>query len=328
MTNFFDILAVGNAIVDYLVRVDDAFLQEFKIEKSSYGLVNEAISDSFIAKLPETYKVSAGGAAANTVAAISSLGGSSAFVGCVKDDPIGEIFNNSMTKVGVALEYQSLSTIPGTGRSIIMITPDAARTMRTYLGASIYVTPAILPVESIKRSKILMLEGYFFDPENAFNTNIEAAKIAKTAGNKVVLAASDKFCVDRNYPKFAPFIKEYVDIYIANSVEAMATAKAETVAESISYLRDMVDILVITMGPKGSVVVQNGVESFVPPDRVSNIIDSTGAGDLYAAGILFGQAKGLDIVKSARLGSICAGSIIQQIGARPDKQIRDLAAFL
>lgn len=325
MTKTFDVLAVGNAIVDYLVRVDDAFLQEFALEKNSYGLVDEAMSDAFIAKLPKTQKVEAGGAAANSIAALASMGCDAAFVGCVKQDPVGSIFCDSMTSVGVHLDCQIDHSVPGTGRSIIMITPDASRTMRTYLGASIHVCADSLPERTIASAKIVLLEGYFFDPDNVFNANIAAAKIAKAAGNQVALAASDKFCVERNHSKFAPFIKEYVDIFIANKVEAMATARADSVEESIAYLKDLVRTAVITMGPEGSIVVQDGQEHFVPPPQVDSIVDSTGAGDLYAAGLLCGLARGKSIEGSAKLGSACAGRILQQIGARLSTTDGDLA---
>ena len=325
MTKTIDVLAIGNAIVDYFVKVDEPFLQGFGLEKSSYGLVDEAMSDAFIARLPKTQKVAAGGAAANSIAALATMGCRAAFIGCVKNDPVGIIFRDSMTSVGVHLECEPHNSVPGTGRSIVMITPDASRTMRTYLGASVHVNPELLSEKTIANAKMVMLEGYFFEPNNAFNTNVAAAKMAKAAGGKVVLCASDKFCVEASYSKFAPFIKEYVDIYIANKAEAIATAKTDTVEAAVAYLKDMVPTAVITLGQEGSIVVQDGQEHFVPPPQIDDIVDSTGAGDLYAAGLLYGQVLGLDIVESAKCGSECAGKILQQIGARLSGQISEIS---
>ncbi len=322
-TTYYDVVGIGNAIVDVLAKVGDRFLSERDLPKSCMTLLNAQDAGKIYADIVPEREVS-GGSAANTVAGLASLGGAPAFIGKVHDDELGQEFTRDIGAAGVDFFTAPLNEGPVTGRSIVLVTPDAMRSMFTYLGANTHLSVDDVDENIIKSSRITYLEGYIFDYEQGFDIAEKAAKIAKDNGRQVAFSLSDVSCVNGKQAKFIEFIKNYVDILFANDAEIRALFSKDDFYECLDLIKPMVDIAAITRGAKGSVIVNGRTKTFVEAETVENVVDTTGAGDLYAAGFLFGLTKGRSLGTCAMIGSIAAAEIITHYGARPEVSLRGL----
>ena len=320
-----DIVGIGNAIVDVLTTTDDSLLERLSLKKGSMTLIDEN-------KAKELYEITtnriqrSGGSVANSLACIAELGGRAAFIGRVRNDNLGEIFTEEISKTGTIFKTPSSSFGPSTARCIIFITPDAQRTMCTYLGASVLLEPNDLDLSAVKKAKILYLEGYLWDNSAAKSAFIKAAEIAKNSGRKVALSLSDSFCVIRHRESFVKLVADYVDILFANEDEITTLYKTSSLNAAIEKLKNKCDLAAITIGEKGSILISNGKERNIDPFIFGKAIDTTGAGDLYAGGFLKGLADGLEPEISAKIGSICAGHIVTQLGSRSNTNLLQLVS--
>ncbi len=320
----YDVTGIGNAIVDIIGRCDDAFLKKINKAKGAMQLVEaDEIARIYTLMGPAT-EVS-GGSAANTIAGVGSFGGRAGFIGKIADDEFGRIFAHDIRSQGVAFNGKPTKGGAPTSRSLILVTPDGERTMNTFLGVSTEFESGGLDSELISASAILYLEGYLFDRPHAKQAFREAVAIAKASDRKVALTLSDAFCVDRHREEFLDLIRSGIDILFANEKEIASlyeTSDFEAAANNVS--RDA-KLTVLTRSEKGSVVVIGSERVTIAAEPVSNVVDTTGAGDLYAAGFLFGQSRGLSFEISGRLASIAAAEIISHIGARPLTPLDTLA---
>ena len=320
-----DIVGIGNAIVDVLTTTDDSLLERLSLKKGSMTLIDEN-------KAKELYEITtnriqrSGGSVANSLACIAELGGRAAFIGRVRNDNLGEIFTEEISKTGTIFKTPTSSIGPSTARCIIFITPDAQRTMCTYLGASVLLEPNDLDLSAVKKAKILYLEGYLWDNSAAKRAFIKAAEIAKNSGRKVALSLSDSFCVIRHRESFVKLVADYVDILFANEDEITTLYKTSSLNAAIEKLKNKCDLAAITIGEKGSILISNGKERNIDPFIFGKAIDTTGAGDLYAGGFLKGLADGLEPEISAKIGSICAGHIVTQLGSRSNTNLLQLVS--
>ena len=321
----FDVLAIGNAIVDIIARTDDALLAQMGVEKGAMTLVDTARALAIYERMGQTVETS-GGSAGNTAAGVVSLGGRGAYVGKVSRDHLGEVFRHDITALGVHYETAPLGGEPPTARCMILVTPDGERSMNTYLGACVELGPEdideALPAESL----VTYFEGYLWDPPRAKDAILKAARAAHAAGREVAMTLSDPFCVHRYRAEFLDLLRSgTVDIVFANEAEALALYETSVLEEALHRLgEDTRRLAVVTRGPEGCVVVEKASRTAYPATVVPDVADTTGAGDLFAAGFLRGYTAGLDHARSARLGAIAAGHIIAQIGPRPMQPLRDL----
>ena len=318
-----DIVGIGNAIVDVLTTTDDSVLERLSLNKGSMTLIDAN-------KAKELYEITtnriqrSGGSVANSLACIAQLGGKTAFIGRVRNDELGEIFTKEISTTGTIFKTPTSSVGPSTARCIIFITPDAQRTMCTYLGASVLLEPRDLDFSAVREAKILYLEGYLWDNPAAKDAFIKAAEIAKNAGRKVALSLSDSFCVNRHRESFVKLVKNHIDILFANEDEIKALYKTSSLNTAIEELKKTCDLAAITIGKKGSILISSGKEINIDPFIFGKAIDTTGAGDLYAGGFLKGLADGLKPEISAKIGSICAGHIVTQLGSRSNTDLLNL----
>ena len=324
MSDRFDVVGIGNAIVDILARCDDAFLATHGASKGHMRLVDEEEISRIYDAVGPAIEIS-GGSAANTIAGIASLGSATAYIGKVADDEFGRIFAHDIRAAGVFYETPPAQSGLPTARSLVLVTPDGERTMNTFLGVSPELGTTEIDADTIAGGKILYLEGYLFDQPAAKAGFREAAKIAKDAGRLVSMTLSDGFCVDRHRSEFLEFIIRDVDILFANESEITALYEVETFDVAMERVKADTRLAVLTRSEKGSVVVAGPETVAVPAFPVETVVDTTGAGDLFAAGFLFGHASGLGLKRSAELGSLAAAEIISHIGARPEKNLRELA---
>ena len=318
-----DIVGIGNAIVDVLTTTDDSVLERLSLNKGSMTLIDAN-------KAKELYEITtnriqrSGGSVANSLACIAQLGGKTAFIGRVRNDELGEIFTEEISTTGTIFKTPTSSVGPSTARCIIFITPDAQRTMCTYLGASVLLEPRDLDFSAVREAKILYLEGYLWDNPAAKDAFIKAAEIAKNAGRKVALSLSDSFCVNRHRESFVKLVGNHIDILFANEDEIKALYKTSSLNTAIEELKKTCDLAAITIGKKGSILISSGKEINIDPFIFGKAIDTTGAGDLYAGGFLKGLADGLKPEMAARIGSICAGYIVTQLGSRSNTDLLKL----
>ena len=318
-----DIVGIGNAIVDVLTTTDDSVLERLSLNKGSMTLIDAN-------KAKELYEITtnriqrSGGSVANSLACIAQLGGKTAFIGRVRNDELGEIFTEEISTTGTIFKTPTSSVGPSTARCIIFITPDAQRTMCTYLGASVLLEPRDLDFSAVREAKILYLEGYLWDNPAAKDAFIKAAEIAKNAGRKVALSLSDSFCVNRHRESFVKLVENHIDILFANEDEIKALYKTSSLNTATEELKKTCDLAAITIGKKGSILISSGKEINIDPFIFGKAIDTTGAGDLYAGGFLKGLADGLKPEISARIGSICAGHIVTQLGSRSNTDLLNL----
>jgi sugar/nucleoside kinase (ribokinase family) len=319
-----DVIAIGNAIVDIIGRCDDAFLSQHGAAKGSMRLVDAATVVSLYKDMGPGLEIS-GGSAANTMVGVASLGGKSAFIGKVSDDEFGRIFAHDIKAAGVAFTTHASKGGAPTARSLILVTPDGERTMNTFLGVSPELDATEVDAGQIASAKITYLEGYLFDRPEAKSAFRLAAGHAATAGRQVALTLSDGFCVDRHRAEFLAFLREHVDILFANESEVTSLYETTSFDEAAGHAGRDVGLAVITRSAKGAVISTNGRTVAVPADPIAKVIDTTGAGDLYAAGYLFGHARGMDANACGRLGALAAAEIISHVGARPQTSLADLA---
>ncbi len=321
----YDVLTIGNAIVDILAQTDDAFLVTNHLVKGSMRLIDAEEAERLYDRMGPTQLVS-GGCAGNTAAGVASLGGRAAFIGKVAEDELGHFYRHDLKALGIAYPTSHLNGGPPTARSMILITPDTERTMNTYLGACQELTPDDIDRQTVENAAITYLEGYLWDPPKAKEAFREASRIAHGAGRKVAITLSDSYCVDRYRSEFLGLLKTgAVDIVFANHHEAMALYQTSDFETALKLLKVDAPLAVVTLGPDGSMVLNDGKRISVPAPPVVDIVDKTGAGDLYAAGFLFGLAKGAPLRRCAELGSLTAGEILTHIGARPQHALHDLA---
>ena len=318
-----DVVGIGNAIVDVLTTTDDSFLERLSFEKGSMTLIDEN-------KAKELYNLTtnriqrSGGSVANSLACVAQLGGKAAFIGRVKNDNLGKIFTEEISRTGTIFNTPPSSDGPSTAQCLIFVTPDAQRTMCTYLGASVLLNTNDIDLSAVKEAKILYLEGYLWDNSAAKNAFIKAAEIAKNAGRKVALSLSDSFCVSRHRESFIELVEDYIDILLANEDEITSLYKTSNINLAIEKLKKKCELAAITRGEHGSILISNGNEKIIDPFILDKAIDTTGAGDLYAGGFLKGIADGLNPVISAKIGSICAGQIVTQLGSRSNTDLLNL----
>jgi adenosine kinase len=326
MTTSYDVLALGNAIVDVLARTEDDFLVKQGLHKGGMMLIDEARAESLYGLMGSTTIVS-GGSAANTIIGVAGLGGSAAFIGKVKADGLGEIFAHDIRNAGIAFPTAAAEDGAATARCFVLVTPDGQRTMNTFLGACQNLTEADVDEDTVKAARVTYLEGYLWDPPAAKAAFVKAAKIAGSAGRKVALTLSDAFCVDRYRDEFLGLIRDgLVHIVFANESELHSLYQTADFDSAVAALRSENILGVVTRSEKGSLVVTREETVAVGAFPVTEVVDTTGAGDLFAAGFLAGLTKDKDAVTCARLGALAAAEIIQHIGARPQANLAALAA--
>jgi sugar/nucleoside kinase (ribokinase family) len=316
----FDVLAIGNALVDVLAHADDAEIERLGLVKGGMTLIDPERADVLYNAMGPGIE-SSGGSAANTAAVLAALGGVGAYFGKVCDDQLGAVFRHDIRALGVQFDTPNNAMGPATGRCLVFVTPDAQRTMQTYLGAATTLTPEDIDPETVAAARVTYLEGYLWDPQSAKEAFVKAAKIAAAAGREISLTLSDPFCVDRHRDSFRDLVSNHVDILFANEDEIMALYQMRTFEEAAKRVSDDCRIAVLTRGEKGSIVVSGDSVYEVEASPISEVCDTTGAGDAYAAGFLFGYTRGFELARSARIGGIAAAEIISHIGPRPEADL-------
>jgi sugar/nucleoside kinase (ribokinase family) len=319
-----EVVGMGNAIVDVLARVDDSFLEHAGLVKGSMTLVDAGQSARIYDLLPPAVEIS-GGSAGNTIAGVASLGGRAAYIGKVKTDQLGAVFRHDMLRCGARFVTPAAQDGPATASSLILVTPDAQRTMVTFLGACATLGPDDLDREAIGAAAITYMEGYLFDPPLAQKAFYEAAAYAHANGRRVALTLSDSFCVHRHGSAFRDLIENHVDILFANEAELLALTLESDFDHAVAALKGKVSVAACTRSEKGSVVLTGEAIEAISAHPVSHVVDTTGAGDLYASGFLLGLARDLSAADCARLGGLCAAEVISHIGARPEANLKNLA---
>jgi sugar/nucleoside kinase (ribokinase family) len=322
----YDVLGIGNAIVDVIARTEEDFLLKQGMNKGTMALIDEPRAQAIYDAMGPAIETS-GGSAANTIVGLSSLGSRSAFIGKVKDDVLGRAFTHDIRAAGVAFTTPPAAAGPSTGRCYVLVTPDGERTMNTYLGAAQDLHPADIDADLVAASAILYLEGYLWDPKNAKDAFLKAAAIAHEAKRRVSLTLSDAFCVDRWRAEFLQLMRSHtVDLIFANEGELHSLYQTADFDSAVNALRADVTTAVVTRSEKGCLVIgPDGIEA-VSAFPVERVVDTTGAGDLFAAGFLSGVARGADDRTCGRLGALAAAEVIQHLGARPERSLRDLAS--
>lgn len=318
----YDVVAIGNAIVDILASADDAFLVARSLPKGRMVLIDEAQADALYDQMGPAVEAS-GGSAANTVAGLASLGSSAAFIGKVADDTLGTVFRHDITAIGVHYDTPPAVDGPATARCMVLITPDADRTMSTYLGACTRLTPADIDESIIVDSKVLYVEGYLWDEPEAKDAIMQAICAAKEAGRQVALSLSDSLCVRRHHEEFQELVAGFVDILFANEAEICALFDAPF-EQAVQAIRGTVAIAALTRGADGCQVVTDKEILTVPIRTSVTVVDTTGAGDLFAAGFLHGLTQGQSLLDCARLGNLCAAEVISHVGPRPAVSLKTL----
>jgi sugar/nucleoside kinase (ribokinase family) len=321
----YDVLGIGNAIVDVIARTDEKFLLQQGMNKGGMALIDEQRAEAIYNAMGPAVEMS-GGSAANTIVGVSSLGSRSAFIGKVKDDTLGRAFSHDIRAAGVAFSTPPASGGVSTGRCYVLVTPEGERTMNTYLGAAQNLHPADIDADLVAGSAILYLEGYLWDPKDAKDAFLKAARVAHEAERVVALSLSDAFCVDRWRGEFLHLMRSNtVDLIFANEAELRSLYETADFDTALAALRKDVGAAVITRSEKGCVVIGPDGTEAVPAFPVERVVDTTGAGDLFAAGFLAGLARGADDRTCGRLGALAAGEVIGHLGARPETSLQDLA---
>jgi len=317
------VLCIGNAIVDIIARVDDDFLEKHDRIKGSMMLVDADTSANIYADMPPAVENS-GGSAGNTAAGIASFGGDVAYIGKVHDDQLGTVFTHDIRAIGVSYNTAPLKEGPPTATSMILVTPDAERTMSTYLGACGQLTVDDIDEATVAAAKVTYFEGYMWDTDNQKAAILKAMDYAAASGGLVSISLSDSFCVDRFRGEFLDLIRDRVDILFANEDEIKSLYEVDSFDEAVELLRPHVQIAALTRSEKGSMIIAGSETIEVSADKV-DVIDTTGAGDMYAAGFLYGYTNGRSLEACGKLGSLAAGEVISHLGARPETALDNLA---
>lgn len=318
-----DVVAIGNALVDVIAEVDEQFLVEHHLERGAMTLIDEALADELYAAMPPAIEAS-GGSAGNTIASIASLGGRAAYIGKVADDQLGRVFRHDMQAAGVSYDVPPSTTGTPTGRCLIVVTSDAQRTMSTFLGAGVELGPVDVDEGLIGRAKVTFLEGYLWDPPGAKRAFLKAARAAHAAGRKVSLTLSDSFCVERYRDEFRELVENEIDILFANEAELTSLYEVASFDDALQLVRGNCEIAALTRSEKGSVIVAGKDVHVIDAAPVERVVDTTGAGDLYAGGFLYGYTQGLDLGACGRIGSICAAEVISHFGPRAEADLKTL----
>ena len=322
-----DVVAIGNALVDVLSHESHEFLAEHGLTAGAMELIDTDRAEHLYAAMGPAVEIS-GGSAANTLVGVTSLGGSAGFIGRVADDELGAVFGHDIRAAGV--EFVSTPAVGGdpSGRCLIMVTPDAQRTMNTYLGASAQLGPDDVDRDLIVRAQVLYLEGYLWDEPEAKEAYRLAARAAHDAGNRVAFTLSDSFCVDRHRHEFLELVETEVDVLFANEAEITSLYEVDQFDDALQRVQHHCEIAALTRSERGAVIVARDEVHVVDAERVGDVVDTTGAGDQFAAGFLYGLTHGYDLGTAARLGALAAGEVISHLGARPATSLAQLAAPL
>ena len=318
-----DLIGLGNAIVDIIVNIEDEFLEINNLDKGSMNLINSYESQDLL-KDCKVIKQISGGSSANTVVCLAELGNSVQFIGRVKNDKFGNFFSSDIKKSKAIFKTPPTNEGASTAHSIILITPDAQRTMCTYLGASIEFEPKDIDFSLLKQSKYLYLEGYLWDSELAKNAFLEAAKIAQLSNTKIILSLSDSFCIDRHRESFLELIANYVNIVFCNEAEVLSLFKKDKLANCQRDLSSLCELVIVTLGGNGSLIINKNDIEVIKSFTKDKVIDTTGAGDIYAGGFIHGLINNYSLKKCGEIGSICAGQIITQLGSRSNIDLNEL----
>ena len=321
----YDVVAIGNAIVDVIARADDGFIAENGLRKGSMQLLfSTEEAEALYERMGPGIETS-GGSAANTLAGLAALGLDCGFIGQVADDQLGQVFTHDMRSQGVRFDTAPRPGEPPTARCLIVVTPDGQRTMNTFLGASRFLPASALSLDLIADASILYLEGYLWDPEEPRAAMRRAIEAAKQAGRRVAFTLSDVFCIERHRADFLKLIEDgAIDILFANENELLSLEQGEDFEAAVAAVAARVPLLVVTRSEHGAIAVKNGERAEVPAEPVEAVVDTTGAGDLFAAGFLAGQARGRSLEESLTIGAICAAEVISHVGPRPQADIRKL----
>ena len=318
-----DVAGIGNAIVDVIAHADEGFIAAEGFAKGTMTLIDAARADALYGRMGPGVE-SSGGSAGNTMAGIASLGGTGAYIGKVRDDALGAIYRHDITAMGLRFETPPATEGPGTARCLVLVTADGQRTMGTYLGACVDLGPEDIDPATVAAARITYLEGYLFDPPRAKEAFRKAATIAHGAGRLVALSLSDPFCVGRHRDDFRQLVAGEVDILFANEAEICSLYETPDFATAAAAVRGHVEIAALTRSAAGSVILADGAAHTVAAAPVTRVVDTTGAGDLYAAGMLFGLTRGLPLPTCGAIGSLCAAEIISHVGARPEAALDKL----
>jgi sugar/nucleoside kinase (ribokinase family) len=319
----YDVVGIGNAIVDVLAHADEAFLSAHGLSKGTMTLIDRATADALYEKMGPAVEVS-GGSAANTIAGLASLGGKGAFIGKVRDDQLGAIFRHDIRSLGIAFDTPPAVDGASTGRCLVLVTPDAHRTLQTYLGSAAELGPDDVDGDVIRSAQITYLEGYLWDRPAAKEAFVKAAELAHAAGRRVALSLSDPFCVDRHRADFQDLVDRHVDIVFANEDEIVSLYQVHAFDEALQRVRGHSDIAVLTRSEKGAVVVAGDEVHVIDAEPVEDVVDTTGAGDAYAAGFLFGLTRRWPLARCGQVAALAAAEVISHVGARPEVPLRDL----
>jgi sugar/nucleoside kinase (ribokinase family) len=323
MTSAFDVLGIGNAIVDVITRADDAFLAKHTLTKGSMMLIDEARAEALYGAMGPGIEVS-GGSCGNTMAGVASFGGKGAYIGKVRNDQLGGVFGHDLRSIGVSFDTAAATSGPSTARCLILVTPDAQRTMNTYLGACTGLGPNDIDTKVVAAAQVTYVEGYLWDEPEAKKAVLKAFDTAHAAGKLVSITLSDSFCVDRYREEFRSLVRDKIDILFGNEAEIKSLYQVDSFDKALEAARKEAKIAALTRSEKGSVVIKDGETYEVPAAPVAKVVDTTGAGDLYASGFLYGFTRGKPLAECARLGGIAAAEIISHVGARPETPLKDL----
>ncbi|MCB9989450.1 MAG: adenosine kinase [Rhodospirillales bacterium] len=323
----YDLVAVGNALVDVLSHAEEAFIAaqdaQFGMKKGGMMLIDEPRAVALYADMGPGVE-SSGGSAGNTIAGFASFGGRGAYIGKVADDQLGAVFKHDLKAMGVHFDTQPLALGAPTGRCLILVTPDAQRTMNTFLGAAVELGPEDIEDAVIAAAQVTYLEGYLFDPAHAKEAFYKAGQVAHDAGRKVSLSLSDPFCVDRHRADFQGLVEHHIDILFANEDEIKSLYQVETFEEAVQAVAAKCEVAALTRSAKGSVIVADGKVIEIAPGHPEHVVDTTGAGDQYAAGFLYGYTNGRTLAECGHLGTLAATEVIQHMGPRPEVSYSEL----
>ncbi len=322
----YDVVGIGNAIVDVISKTTDEFLVSQGIEKHSMTLIDEARATELYGLMGPGIETS-GGSAANTMAGIASFGGRAAYVGKVRDDQLGDVFAHDTRAGGVAFDVAAGTSGPATARSLILVTPDAARTMNTFLGISSLLEPADIDPALMAEAEILFCEGYLWDVDSAKEAMRKAMSLVAAAGGRCAMTASDSFCIDRHHGDFVELCEGPLDILFANRAELARLVESDDLETGIAWVRERLELTCITLGKQGSLLVTADETIEIEAEEFSPPVDTTGAGDQYAAGVLAGLARGAALSEAGRMGSVAAAEVIAHLGPRPEVDLAELAAL-